>query len=376
MSIPHNLYIHVPYCASKCNYCAFYSVCMDVDWDAYVAAVMRDIKYWGEILGHCTVPTIFFGGGTPSLMPTEIFVQIMDVVRANFSVATDAEITLESNPGTLDAERLAEFIAAGINRLSIGVQSLDDNVLEFLERRHTAQQARELIDAANMAGIRVSGDFIYALPGQTVADVEKMCRDILDLGVGHVSLYELSIEPGTPFAMQNLQVPDNETVAKMYQVIGEVLSPTLPRYEVSNYAMPGQECRHNANIWAGQSYIGIGPSAAGRPLIDGVWYEQSEPKDINAWLGQTGVGAHICAHESSVLGHKYAPLQNHIRATEIVMTGMRTIRGVVLTPEIDAVINWYFVKNNPDYFVHENNTIRAKPRGMLILDNLMVDLIK
>ncbi|MCL2331223.1 MAG: radical SAM family heme chaperone HemW [Proteobacteria bacterium] len=376
MIAPHNLYLHVPYCSSKCNYCAFYSVACNPDWAAFAAAAIRDIKYWGAQLKHCAAPTVFFGGGTPSLMPTEIFAQIMDAVRESFAVAANAEITLESNPGTLDppslrygaasATRLREFIAHGVNRLSVGVQSLDDTVLKFLGRGHNARAARDLIGAAHDAGIRVSGDFIYALPGQTVQDAEKMCRDILELGLRHVSLYELSIEPGTPFAAQNLQtqIPDNGTVAEMYQVIGEILAPSLSRYEISNYAAPGHECRHNANIWAGQPYVGIGPSACGRVLIDGVWYEQAEPKNTKEWLERTPVGA-----------NNYLPLQSNTRATEIIMTGLRTMRGVVITPEIREVINWDFVQKNPDYFIPTNDSLCMTQNGILILDNLLVDLI-
>jgi oxygen-independent coproporphyrinogen-3 oxidase len=163
---PHNIYIHVPFCARQCTYCAFFKTIKDPDWDTYAAKTISEIKYWGGCLGRCAVPTIFFGGGTPSLMPADVFGRIMDAVRKNFDVAPGAEITLESNPGTIDATRLDAFIAAGVNRLSIGVQSLDDSELKFLGRIHDADDARRLIHAAQDRGLNVSGDFIYALPGQ------------------------------------------------------------------------------------------------------------------------------------------------------------------------------------------------------------------
>ena len=212
MPAPHHLYIHVPFCASKCNYCAFYSVACDApDWNNYAAQIIGEIKYWAERIGRAPMPTIFFGGGTPSLMPTDTFARIMDAVRENFDVAPDAETTLESNPGTIDAGRLREFQRAGVNRLSVGVQSFDDDVLQFLGRRHSSADARRLIAYAADSGMRASGDFIYATPGQTVRDVENMCRGILDMGLRHASLYELSIEPGTPFAAQKIQSAPNDT---------------------------------------------------------------------------------------------------------------------------------------------------------------------
>lgn len=392
MATPHNLYIHVPFCASKCNYCAFHSTACAPDWEKYADGIIRDIEYWAKRMpfqipgsgcaspGMTPVPTIFFGGGTPSLMPVSIFVRIMDAVRANFDVAAGTEVTLESNPGTLNAARLSEFIAAGVNRLSIGVQSLDNEVLKFLGRRHSAQDARELIRYAQSAGIRVSGDFIYGLPGQTVRDVRKMCRDILELGLSHASLYELSIEPGTPFAKREIKVPADEVMAEMYQAIGEGF---LPRYEISNYAAPGSECRHNQNIWAGQPYIGIGPSAAGRILIDGNWYEQDNPKNISDWM-------------KTLPGHYAATplMEGNTRAVEKIITGLRTTRGVELTDDVRSVIDWEFINSNPEYFLltttpssanadatpsqceGELTFVSVSNKGILILDSLLTNVIK
>ncbi|MCL1902302.1 MAG: radical SAM family heme chaperone HemW [Alphaproteobacteria bacterium] len=344
MTTPHNIYIHVPYCASKCDYCAFHSVACNPDWPGYADKIISEIKYWGERLNHSAAPTIFFGGGTPSLMPTNVFIKIMDAIRTNFNVLPDVEITLESNPGTLDAARLREFIDAGVNRLSVGVQSLNDDELKFLGRRHTAADAIKLIEIAHNERMRVSGDFIYALPNQTVSDIEKMCHGILNLNLKHASIYELSIEPGTPLAARGIQKIDNELSAEMYETIGRIM---LPRYEISNYAVPGFECRHNQNIWNGDAYVGIGPSACGRPHINGVWYEQEN--EIN-------------------------PIDDKTRATEKVITGLRTARGVALTPDVINVINWDFVDANPNLFIRNNN-LSLSSKGMLILDGLLVNLI-
>lgn len=350
-NLPHNLYIHVPYCMSKCNYCAFMSVaCAAPDWGKYADDICGEIMVWAQKLGKIDIPTIFFGGGTPSLMPVGCFEKIINTIRANFNLLSDAEITIESNPGTLDAEKLRAFCVAGVNRLSIGVQSLDDEKLKFLGRRHNVADALGLVDIAQNMGVRVSADFIYGLPGDTVDDVIKMCTQINRLGLRHCSMYELTIEPGTPFGKMNLQMPDNDTMAQMYLAIGETLM--LPRYEVSNYAAPGDECRHNQNVWDGQPYIGIGRGAAGRVFMDGVWYEQS---------GNNG---------------QFDAISDDMRAVEMVLTGLRTLRGCQLTDTIKNGIDMDWARDNPAYVQINNNRISATPQGMLILDEVTVNLVK
>lgn len=344
---PHNFYIHVPFCASKCNYCAFYSHCpTEPDWDGYCAKILCEVDFWADKLGKIDIPTVFFGGGTPSLMPTDIFAKIMNAIRARFNVLPNAEITIESNPKTLDAKWLSEFAYAGVNRLSIGIQSLNDDDLKFLGRRHSVSDAIDLIQTATDMGLRVSADFIYGLPGQTVSDVNKLCEQINKLPLTHCSMYELSIEPGTPFAKMNLDMPDNDTMASMYDTIDATLR--LPRYEVSNYGTP---CEHNQNIWDGEQYVGIGIAAAGRPLIDGVWYDQR--------------GGEITME----------PIDADTRAREIVMTGLRTMRGIKLTDDIKKIIDMDFVNNNPELFTTDGLRLATTKKGMLILDNLLIKLI-
>lgn len=342
MIAPHNIYIHVPFCASKCNYCAFYShACAVPDWNDYKNKIISEIDYWAAQLGHTEIPTIFFGGGTPSLMPTKVFSEIMDKLRVAFSIAQNAEVTIEANPGTLDTARLAEFIAAGINRISIGVQSLRDEELKFLGRIHDAAAARKLINTALNHDLRVSADFIYGLPNHTAKDVKELCENINSLGLEHASLYELSIEPGTPLAQKKLHMPDNESMAQMYEQIEETL--TLPRYEVSNYGVP---CRHNSNVWDGQPYLGIGDGAAGRVLIENKWYETANGKQTF--------------------------LSDSTRAVEILMTGLRTTHGVLLTPQIRKIIDTDFAGENE--FLIKDNRLIAK--SFLTLDNLIVKLLK
>jgi len=351
MTVPHNIYIHVPFCMSKCNYCAFFSrACAKPDWRTYTDGILSEIDYWAGKLGKIDIPTIFFGGGTPSLMPTGNFTEIISRIYARFNVAQNAEITIESNPGTLDARRLDEFIDAGVNRLSIGVQSLNDDELRFLGRRHTVADALHLIDVAQNHNIRVSADFIYGLPDHTAKTVEKLCRDINQIGLSHCSMYELTIEPGTPFGKMNLNMPSNTEMASMYDTIDETLN--LPRYEVSNYAAPGYECRHNQNVWDGNAYIGIGRGAAGRIFMNDTWYEQ---------LGDDA---------------RFEPLDTHTRAVERIITGLRTTRGLLLAPDVKNALNIEYANQHPELLEFADGRIRTTRAGMLILDDILLNLVK
>ena len=351
MKNPHNIYIHVPFCMSKCKYCAFFSnAVLNPDWQKYFLGVCNELKFWSEKLEHCSVPTIFFGGGTPSLMPVNVFEQIMDCIYKNFDVDTDCEITLESNPGTLTSDKLKDFVSNGINRLSVGVQSLQDTELDFLGRKHTVQQSLGLLNMAQNMNLNVSADFIYGLPNHNVKSVIDLCKNINALGLPHVSMYELTIEKNTPFGKMNLSMPDNDTMAGMYMAISENL--LLPRYEISNYATKEYQCRHNMNIWSGGAYIGIGRGAAGRIYIDNVWYEQKGAGEI------------------------FENMDNKTRCTEKIITGMRTIRGVMLDDDVLGLVNMDWIKLHSDLVVQSDKYLRATDKGMLILDDIMLDIIK
>lgn len=284
------------------------------------------------------------------MMPTKKFAEIMDAIYRHFDVAPDAEITIEANPGTLDDTKLGEFCAAGVNRMSVGVQSLDDEKLKFLGRIHNAYDARQLIDNGMRRSIRVSADFIYGLPGECVGDAIKMCDEINRIGISHCSLYELTIEPDTPFGKMKLDMPTNETMAEMYIAIQNNLK--LPRYEVSNYAAPGHECRHNQNVWDGEPYIGIGNGAAGRIFLDGAWYEE---------LGG---------------GKMFNKMSNDARAIERVITGMRTTRGLRIDPDIKKILNLEFAKSHTNMITFSGDRMRATDAGILVLDDLIEKLVK
>lgn len=317
-----------------------------------MCGIIRDLDKYANIIGGATVPTIFFGGGTPSLMPVDVFSKIMARINSKFHIAENAEITLESNPGTIDTKKLGNFISAGVNRLSVGVQSLDDVRLKYLGRRHDVATAINLLRTAAARNIHVSGDFIYGVPGDTPEYVSDLCRQINDLGLTHCSMYELTIEPGTPLAAQNPIMPTNDAMAEMYDAIGRKLN--LARYEVSNYSRPGHECRHNQNVWDGAPYVGFGRGAAGRVFVDGAWYEQTG--------GDDGI---------------FNKLSSHDRAVEKIITGMRTTRGVYLSDDVAAAINMVFAKSVPDMIIMTSeNRICTTDKGRLILDDLLVKLVR
>lgn len=347
----HNIYIHVPFCMSKCNYCAFFSrACANPDWGTYAQKICDEIDTWYQKLGKIAVPTIFFGGGTPSLMPANIFETIISKIYTLFDVAPDAEITVEANPKTISAEKLRDFVQIGANRLSIGVQSLDDETLTFLGRQHSARDAIELINAAQKMNIRTSADFIYGTPMDTVDSVVQLCTQINELGIRHCSMYELTIEPTTPFGKMNLQMPDNGAMAEMYDAIGKTLN--LPRYEVSNYATHGNECKHNLNIWDGAPYIGLGQGAAGRVYMDNQWYEQ---------MGNN---------------ERFEKISDNVRAIENVIMGMRTMRGCQLTDDVKNVIDIDWVQNNHELVKIIDDRIAPTDKGLMILDNILTNVVK
>lgn len=351
MTVAHNIYIHVPFCKSKCRYCAFFSLpCANPDWDKYADNICDELCFWAKKLGRTDVPTIFFGGGTPSLMPVKIFERIIKCISNNFNVLPDCEITLESNPGTINKNKLADFVSVGLNRLSVGVQSLDDKELEFMGRIHNTAQSLDLLENAINMNLRVNADFIYGLPNHNVESVIGLCNQINNLGLKHVSMYELTIEENTPFGKMNLKMPDNDTMAQMYKAIGEHL--LLPRYEVSNYAAPGNECRHNQNIWWGGAYIGIGRGGAGRIFMDDIWYEQRGNNEL------------------------FNQISNETRAVEKILTGMRTMRGVELTDDVKNMINFDWINTHKNLVETNGKYLHTTTQGLLVLDYLMTDLIK
>jgi oxygen-independent coproporphyrinogen-3 oxidase len=268
------IYVHWPFCVSKCPYCDFNShVAEAVDHDRWRAGFKRELEYYAGLTPGRTVTSIFFGGGTPSLMQPQTVAMVIDRIAALWPVASDVEITAEANPGSVDMDVFSGFAAAGVNRVSIGVQSFDADALRFLGRKHDAGEARRAIDLAAKTFPRFSFDLIYARPGHTVAAWAAELEDALSYQPSHLSAYQLTIEDGTKFAGLHAQgafiLPGQEQAADLYEATNAQLAAAgLNAYEISNYAKPGHESRHNLTYWRYQDYIGIGPGAHGRLTLN------------------------------------------------------------------------------------------------------------
>ena len=262
------LYIHIPFCETKCPYCDFNTYArIEPLIPDYVAALRKEIALWGELLGHPEVRTVFLGGGTPSYLPAEDIGAILDSARTGFDMERAGEITLETNPGDLTPSKLQTYLDVGVDRLSIGVQSLDDRLLELLGRRHSAAQAVEAFRIATEAGLQnVSIDLMYGLPHQALDDWRTTLLDAMQLDPNHLSLYCLTLEKGTPMEQRVgsglLPAPDADLAADMYLLAeDELASRGYRHYEISNWARPGMESRHNLTYWRNLPFLGVGPGA-------------------------------------------------------------------------------------------------------------------
>ena len=264
------VYVHWPFCAAKCPYCDFNShVRREIDQDRWRAALVRALETEAAQIPARAVDTVFFGGGTPSLMPPETVAAVIETIERLWGMNSNAEITLEANPTSVEAGRFRDYGDAGVNRVSMGVQALNDKDLKALGRMHSVAEAREAFDIARSVFDRVSFDLIYARMGQTVAAWRDELRVALDMAVDHLSLYQLTIEAGTRFAdlyrLGKLVTPNDDSAAAMYDVTQEVCEAAgMPAYEVSNHAAPGAESRHNLIYWRYGDYVGVGPGAHGR----------------------------------------------------------------------------------------------------------------
>jgi putative oxygen-independent coproporphyrinogen III oxidase len=318
---PLAVYIHWPFCRSKCPYCDFNShVREGIDADAWTGALLADLDRQAELAPAHEVVSIFFGGGTPSLMPPQTAAALIERVKRHWPAAARLEITLEANPNSAEAARFAGFARAGVNRLSLGVQALDPAALRFLGRGHGREEAIAAIELSQQLFLRTSFDLIYARPGQSLPAWRDELDEALSLGGEHLSLYQLTIEPGTAFHTRarigELHLPDDETTAALFEMTQDRLAAHgLPAYEISNHARPGAECRHNLAYWRYEDYLGIGPGAHGRITRDGVKYATLQRRLPEAWL-KSGEFEEMTA------------IPRETAVEEMVMMGLRTTEGV------------------------------------------------
>ncbi|MBQ9989056.1 MAG: radical SAM family heme chaperone HemW [Clostridia bacterium] len=277
------LYIHIPFCRQKCSYCSFVSAPLDKRAPAVIAALKQEMCLYPK---NTKIDTVFFGGGTPSVLENNALPQLLAAARERFILSENSEITAEANPESVTPALLAAWRAAGINRLSFGVQSANDENLRLLGRLHTFVEAKKAIRYAREAGFEhINADLIYNLPGQSTAAFEADLHALLALGIDHLSCYALSIEEGTPLAEMPLPIQDEDIAVEQWMSAGRICAQYgLHRYEVSNYAKPGAQCRHNLHYWHNDPYFGLGPAAHGARRANGCWLRTANVPDINAYL--------------------------------------------------------------------------------------------
>ena len=373
------VYVHWPFCLSKCPYCDFNSHVRHapVDEDRFVSAFAREIETTAARAPSREVSSIFLGGGTPSLMRPQTVGAILDAIGQQWRVASDVEVTLEANPTSVEATRFAAYRTAGVNRVSLGVQALDDASLQALGRLHTAREALDAVAIARRAFDRYSFDLIYARPYQT----PKMWADELKLAISeaaeHLSLYQLTIEEGTPFfglhAAGKLKTPDEAVARELYDVTQEVCGRHgLPAYEISNHARAGAECKHNLVYWRGEEYAGIGPGAHGRLDIDGVRHAISTEKRPEAWLMRVEASGHGVVSDDR--------LNSEECADEFLLMGLRLAEGIdperyaelagrPLDPRRIAIL-----REEGAIVVDESGRLRVTQAGFPLLDAVVADL--
>ncbi|HEU5285441.1 MAG TPA: radical SAM family heme chaperone HemW [Sphingomicrobium sp.] len=369
------LYVHWPFCVSKCPYCDFNShVRAAVDQAEWRAALLADLAYEARLLAGRRLTSIFFGGGTPSLMEPATVAALIEAALDHWPAADGLEITLEANPNSVEAARFADLAAAGVNRLSLGLQSFDDDRLAFLGRAHSAREGLEALATAQRHFRRVSFDLIYALPGDSEAWWSTALDRALALGTGHLSLYQLTIEPGTRFAALaaagKLEALDADRAAALYELTAErTAAAGLPAYEISNHARPGEESRHNLAYWRYGDYAGVGPGAHGRRLARRT-VRHRKPENFLSALARDGHG--IAEDE---------PLAATQAADEALVMGLRLAEGIDAGSiaerfGLDSIVDWTAVDRlaRSGHVERDGGRIAATPAGRLVLDRVLAEI--
>lgn len=372
------LYLHWPFCEAKCPYCDFNShVSREIDQSKWLSAYLRELDRYAGMLPNRVLNSVFFGGGTPSLMNPDLVAAILERIRRNWPVANDLEVTLEANPGSVEAARFRGYAEAGVSRISMGIQALNDADLRRLGRIHTVAEAQQAFDIARKYFDRISFDLIYARQDQTIEAWRDELRDALNMAVDHLSLYQLTIEPGTAFgdrfAAGGLRgLPGDDLAADMYLATQDVCDAAgLPAYEVSNHAIPGAESRHNLIYWRYGDYIGIGPGAHGRITQNGKRYATEAWSQPDRWLRGVDHGD----AEKPV-----AEISPQEQANEYLMMGLRISEGIDLKRfhllsgqgiSSDALNHLQEL----EMVIVENSRIRVTAAGRLVLNSVIKEFL-
>ena len=376
------LYVHWPFCLAKCPYCDFNShVRQRIDQPRFARALRRELATEAARLGRRRLTSVFFGGGTPSLMHPSTVAALLDDAARHFDAADDLEITLEANPTSIEAGRLADFRAAGVNRVSIGIQSLNDAALRTLGRQHSAAEAVAALALARRLFPRVSFDLIYARPGQDLRSWRVELRAALAIAADHLSLYQLTIEPATPFEALHrkgrIVLPDADTAAALYDATGEECTRAgLLAYEVSNYARPGEASRHNLAYWRYLDYAGIGPGAHGRIMVDGLLHATRRHRAPEPWAERVEQNGHGLTADD--------PVSAEERAREALLMGLRLTEGIelvrfeartgqTLAQSVDAGVLGRCITEG--YLTLTRERLMATREGRIRLDPLLAALV-
>lgn len=369
---PLAIYVHWPFCKKKCPYCDFNSHVRDtIDHNAWEEALLKELSYWREQTLQHRVVSIFFGGGTPSLMAPRTVGAIINAVHTYWECSDGMEITMEANPTSVEAAKFHDVAAAGVNRVSLGVQSLRAESLDFLGREHSAKEALGAITLAAKYFPRYSFDLIYALPKQSLAAWEKELREALTYARGHVSLYQLTIEENTAFhhayhVKKSFALPAEPLAADLYDLTSALMEEAgMPAYEISNYAASGQESRHNLAYWRSEAYIGIGPGAHGRVDIAGERIATRTIKSPERWLET------MQSHPNAV--DELVTLTATERNEEKLLMGLRLLQegvdySLIAAEKTAPLIAQQLLQQNGD-------RIRVTPRGTLLLNAIIAQLL-
>ncbi|MEO9458391.1 MAG: radical SAM family heme chaperone HemW [Lentilitoribacter sp.] len=373
------IYLHWPFCAAKCPYCDFNSHVrhQKIDQPRFVEAFKREIEHNRQSTGPREVTSIFIGGGTPSLMDPETVSEILQAVKSAWTVPDHIEITMEANPSSVEASRFKGYRQAGVNRVSMGVQALNDKDLKFLGRLHNVEEAKKAISLARDIFPRMSFDLIYARPHQTPADWADELRKAIDLAADHLSLYQLTIEEGTPFFKLHeagkIPMLEDSLQAELYEITQKVCTENgMPSYEVSNHAQPGAESQHNLNYWRYGDYVGVGPGAHGRISTGGKKFATVTEKHPETWLEL------VEQHEHGIIDIEQLTSQD--QADEMLLMGLRLREGIDVS-RWSSLSDREFDTERESNLIHygmieriNNNRIRCTPSGMMVLDSVVADL--